>query len=335
MAADGSRRGPWSQAEDRRLLSCISQDGPHNWVQIALDVGQRSAKQCRERYHQNLKPGLNHSPISQSEARYILDQVARRGPRWAEISRELGNNRSDNSVKNWWNGYMNRHRRQQARQAAAEAAGRPQSRSSAARSHSHDLPIAFGASGPAPLPSPTEIGFSPRLKEPSLSWSRDPLPPSPSSIASDHSLATAFSSVRRDSSSREATFGPDLSPRYHHMRRPITLPPIRAQLSERQEGRSHLGYASHEPRIMPGEAPNSPRDSLAAAYEASHYERQQPPERQYYHSHQLPPQVSQTALALRPARDVVTDGQSDSQRTQAFQPTRPKDDRMSLSNLVG
>ena len=234
---------------------------------------------------------------------------------------------------------MNRHRRQQARQAAAEAAGRPHSRSPATRGHSHDLPSAFAGSGPAPLPSPTDVGFSPRTKEPSLSWGRDHLPPSPSSIASDHSLATVFSSARRESSSREATFapfGPDISPRYHYMRRPITLPPIRAQLSERQDSRPQLDFGGHEPRIMPGEGGRSPGDSLAAVYQASNWERPpQPSERQYYHSHQLPPQDSQTTLALRPAREAGMVHQSDSQRGPMVQATRARDGRMSLSNLVG
>lgn len=40
----------------------------------------------------------------------IERMVNEMGKRWAEISRRLGN-RSDNAVKNWWNGSMNRKRR--------------------------------------------------------------------------------------------------------------------------------------------------------------------------------------------------------------------------------
>lgn len=70
----------------------------------------RSPKQCRERYHQNLKPSLNHEPISPEEGDMIEQLVQEMGKRWAEIARRLGN-RSDNAVKNWWNGSMNRRKR--------------------------------------------------------------------------------------------------------------------------------------------------------------------------------------------------------------------------------
>jgi Myb-like DNA-binding domain len=112
------RRGPWSQAEDNYLIQLVHTQGGLNWVRVAQLIGSRSPKQCRERYHCNLKPSLNHQPISPEEGLLIERLVAEMGKQWAEVARRL-DGRSDNAVKNWWNGSMNRRRRITVRRRAA------------------------------------------------------------------------------------------------------------------------------------------------------------------------------------------------------------------------
>lgn len=114
------RRGPWTGWEDNtlmRLVNTLGFDHTLSWVTVSAQLGTRSAKQCRERYHQNLKPTLKHTPIEEWEAEIIIRMVRERGPRWAEIARML-NDRSDNAVKNWYNGMKNRQRRSVRRQAS-------------------------------------------------------------------------------------------------------------------------------------------------------------------------------------------------------------------------
>ena len=99
----------------------------------------RSAKQCRERYHQNLKSTLNHDPISLQEGELIESLVNEIGKRWAEIARRLGN-RSDNAVKNWWNGSMNRRKRN-------------------VMHHGHSMKGEYSGSMSTALPSPLRGGW--------------------------------------------------------------------------------------------------------------------------------------------------------------------------------
>ncbi|ONH70050.1 Myb-like DNA-binding protein myb-1 [Cyberlindnera fabianii] len=119
------RRGPWFPEEDRKLIDSINMFGPSNWVRISQSLGTRTPKQCRERYHQNLKPSLNRNPISAEEGQLIEELVAKYGKKWAEIARHL-NGRSDNAIKNWWNGGTNRRRRASSQAVLQEAQRDPQ-----------------------------------------------------------------------------------------------------------------------------------------------------------------------------------------------------------------
>lgn len=94
------KRGPWSEGENLYLLQLIAVYGRHIWVFISSFTA-RSSKQCREHFHQTLKPELNRSPITLEEGATIEQHVDKMGKSWTRIARQL-RGRSDSDVKNWW-----------------------------------------------------------------------------------------------------------------------------------------------------------------------------------------------------------------------------------------
>ncbi len=125
-------KGSWTEAEDNQLRILVDNGNNANWASISDRMGGRTAKQCRERWVQNLRPNLEHGPMRKEEILYITMMVDRIGKKWAEISRRLEAEnlgcRSDNAVKNWYNGNMNRNQRaERRRNANATANGTRQS----------------------------------------------------------------------------------------------------------------------------------------------------------------------------------------------------------------
>ncbi|KAG6353945.1 hypothetical protein INS49_005202 [Diaporthe citri] len=96
--------GPWTTAENERLTFLVNRHesikSQLHWVEIARNHGTRDAKQCRERWDNHLKPGLNREKISAEEGVYILDWVKENGKRWAPLGREI--KRPENMVKNYY-----------------------------------------------------------------------------------------------------------------------------------------------------------------------------------------------------------------------------------------
>lgn len=246
--APSHRRGPWVPEEDQLLLQLVCEQGPNNWVRISQHMHYRSPKQCRERFHQNLKPSLNREPISADEGLMIERMVNEMGKRWAEIARRLGN-RSDNAVKNWWNGSMNRKRR-------------GLSTPTAARTFNGRIEAPYAR---AAIVSPSRPRFSTRP------WAESPV----------ESSTEPFIHSRRESASTSTTR--QLSPIYTlpSINRPIETPLTSPAFSDVSNATSlneppsmvsdHNSVCSSSPRALP-----SPQLLPLPAGMRSHYETRRP-----------------------------------------------------------
>lgn len=89
----------WTAEEDERFLKQIEICGTHNWKIVAEHFPGKTAKQCRQRWHNHLNPEIKRSAWSPEEDRILLHYHNQIGNKWARIAKVL-KGRTDNQIKN-------------------------------------------------------------------------------------------------------------------------------------------------------------------------------------------------------------------------------------------
>lgn len=96
----GSIRHRFSQAEDMLLKNLVAEaNGVVNWKDIASKMGTRTARQCRERYKNYLKPTIVKKNWTKDEDSIILQKYQELGNKWESIARFL-KGRSGSDTRN-------------------------------------------------------------------------------------------------------------------------------------------------------------------------------------------------------------------------------------------
>ncbi|KAG9453651.1 hypothetical protein H6P81_006555 [Aristolochia fimbriata] len=115
MAQEETRKGPWTEQEDLRLVFFVGIFGERRWDFIAKVSGlNRTGKSCRLRWVNYLHPGLKRGRMTPQEERLVLELHSRWGNRWSRIARRLPG-RTDNEIKNYWRTHMRKKAQERKR----------------------------------------------------------------------------------------------------------------------------------------------------------------------------------------------------------------------------
>ncbi|CAD8088849.1 unnamed protein product [Paramecium sonneborni] len=97
-------RKQWTEEENQKLVDLVSKFGYH-WSKISSFLPQRTGKQVREHYLNQLHPDINNEPWTKEEDEKIIEFYKKFGGKWSQISKHL-NKRSENSIKNRFYSYL-------------------------------------------------------------------------------------------------------------------------------------------------------------------------------------------------------------------------------------
>lgn len=115
MAHQTDKQGPskyrvrttWTKEEEKKLVELVDAHGEGRWKAVAEQLGNKTGKQCREKWKNQLRPSIRNDPWTDQEEEIFVGAHMMYGNRWSFIAQCL-EGRSENAIKNHWNAVMRR-----------------------------------------------------------------------------------------------------------------------------------------------------------------------------------------------------------------------------------
>jgi len=92
-------KAKFSPEDDLLLIQLVENSPEKDWFEIARQMKNRNARQCRERWNNYLDPNLHLGDWTEEEDRLLLEKHQEIGSHWNAISRFF-EGRSGNSIRN-------------------------------------------------------------------------------------------------------------------------------------------------------------------------------------------------------------------------------------------
>jgi hypothetical protein len=92
-------RQKFTQEEDKQLTQLVGIFGTNDWKRVAKGMGNRNARQCRERYVSYLDPNINKDPWTKEENDHLMQLHEQHGNKWKKMAKHF-NGRTPLQAKN-------------------------------------------------------------------------------------------------------------------------------------------------------------------------------------------------------------------------------------------